>query len=87
MSDPGNDHHHGAVDLRRIQRWEVAWADMMPEEQDEEGSRGWVLTPGGQQLLAEGWEPFAMTTQSVYHPEGDNPLDIFRERMWFRRPT
>jgi hypothetical protein len=59
----------------------MTFADMMPEEPDR-----WVLTPGGQALLDEGWEPFAVTVLSVYHPEEPEPQDLFRERVWFRRP-
>ena len=61
--------------------WELAWADMMADEDR------WMLTPKGERLLADGWEPFAVTTLSVYHPEEPGPQDIFRERVWFRRLT
>jgi hypothetical protein len=64
----------------RFQRWEMAFADMMPDGDQ------WVLTPSGQALLEQGWEPFAVTVLSVYHPEEPGPQDLFRERVWFRRP-
>ena len=79
MGDHGLSHVRETL---RVQRWEMAFADMQPTEEG-----GWTLTPGGQALLTEGWEPFAVTTLSVYHPEEPEPQDIFRERVWFRRPV
>jgi hypothetical protein len=79
-----SDHHGPPQHVRetlRFQRWELIFADMMPQGDQ------WILSPLGQKLLDEGWEPFSVTTLSVYHPEEPGPQDIFRERVWFRRPV
>jgi hypothetical protein len=82
-----SDHHGPPSYVRetvRFRRWEFAFADMMPEASPEGDL--WILSPGGQALLEDGWEPFSVTVLSVYHPEEPDPQDLFRERVWFRRP-
>jgi hypothetical protein len=66
--------------------WEVQYAGMTLDDTRDEGDQ-WILGQYGQDLLKDGWEPFAVTNMSVYYPSPDPEVakDQYSERMWFRR--
>lgn len=61
-------------------RWELEAVDVTPKKDG-----GWELPGKATRLMSDGWEPFEVTLVSVYHPEEPQPMDLLRERIWFRR--
>ena len=66
----------------------MTWELHVAEVTRQQGGTNPSLNELGQELLKQGWEPFSVTSVSVYCPEPADPankMDVFIERVWFRR--